>query len=200
MEQPDFLADRQKVLKNQIETIVDQLSTVSSADRPRFPERYFQGIFLPYFAGDEHPPYPTADTVMWIGRVAGSPFQEVDIIDASGAVLFTVPPMMDRGAVDPKRATERGGPSLGHIIHSAQQYALMSPSQGSHYLQQKLTEKALIMKVPSNVLRNIEAWNHIFERYGRPPLMPLDNPAPSETSKVDSPSAVSIFGADMDLL
>lgn len=200
MEQPDFLADRQNVLKNQIETIVDQLSTVSSADRPRFPERYFQGIFLPYFAGDAHLPYPTADTVMWVGRVAGSPFQEVDIIDASGAVLFTVPPMMDRGALDPKRAGERGGPSLGHIIHSAQQYALMSPSQGAHYLQQKLTEKALIMKVPSNVLRNIETWNRIFERYGRPPLMPLESAAPPEATKADPTSAAAVFGADMDLL
>lgn len=192
-----YATDRKEVLKSQIEGVVSDLAKTASATRPTFPERYFVGIFLPYFAGDEKPPYPTMDLGAWVGRVAGSPFQEVDVIDPSGKVLFTVPPMLDRSAVDLEASQHRGQP-IAHIVRSAQQLTLMSPRQGALHLQEKLTQKALIMKAPASVVRNIEAWNKIFERYGRPPMMAV--PEDQSEAATASAGAPPLIGGDMELL
>lgn len=197
-DEEDFVQDRKNVLAGQIKSIVDDLSRVEATDRPSFPERYFREIFLPYFAGDEQRPYPTADAGMWVGRVAGSPFQEVDIVrDGTREILFTVPAMLDRGAVN-LQATEQGLP-IAHIVKSAQQLTHMSPNQGAAYLREKLTQKALIMKVPAQVLSNVSAWNKIFERYGRAAIVAVEDPQqPAHAAAAPTPAS-SLLG-DMQLL
>jgi len=67
---------------------------------------------------------------------------------------------------------------------SAQQLALMSPIQGSHYLREKLTQKALIMKAPASVVSNIKAWNLIFGALRRPPMVALE---PDQLALVQAP-------------
>ena len=135
---------------------------------PRLPERHFKEIFLPLFAGDTELTYEVK-LDNWV-KVAGSPFQAVDIHDNAGKVLFTVPPLMDRSAVNP---INDDGPNISHVVASANQYARVHPNMGLQHLNAELTKRALIMKVPQSVRKNIEAWNSIFERYGRPPIMAL---------------------------
>lgn len=200
MSEPDFEDERRGRLADQIQMISDTLGQVAAGDRPRLAVRIFEGIFLPFFAGDEKRAYPQANAAMWVGRVSFSPYQEVDVVDTSGEVLFTVPPLLDRRAVDSKVNNEGAG--VAHIVASAQQYALLSPRAGSNYLQSELTRKALIMKVPANVLGHLQRWNEIFERFGRPLLLPLDEqdkPAASPDAPKPAESKSLLLG-DMDLL
>lgn len=197
---PSFEDERRDRLADQIKMISDNLGQVAAGDRPRLAVRIFEGIFLPYFAGDEKRAYPQADVGWWVGRVAGNPYQEVDVVDNAGEVLFTVPPMLDRTAVDAKLNGQGAG--VAHIVASAQQYALLSPMAGSNYLQAELTKKALIMRVPANVVGHLQRWNAIFERFGRPPLLPLeaqDTPAAS-ASEPKAPESKTVLLDDMDLL
>lgn len=198
--QDQFQDERQDRLAEQIQQITNELQAVAIQDTPLLRERIFVGIFLPYFAGDEERAYPQANAAMWIDRVAGSPYKAVNVIDVQGQVLFTVPPLLDRSAVAPQAGSDRG-PSIAHVVHSAQQYALMSPRQGAGYLQSELNKRALIMKVPANVLGHIEAWNKIFERYGRPPLMALEGEAEQASAAQSSPAAAAeILGGAGELL
>lgn len=200
MSQPDFQAEREERLKEQITQISDDLNSVASEDSPVLRERIFVGVFLPYFAGDENRPYPKADAAMWVHSVAGSAYKEVKVIDHENRLLFMVPPLMDRSAVSPAAdANGRALPSIAHVVHSAQQYTQLSPRQGAAYLQEELNRRALVMKVPAAVLAHVEAWNKIFERYGRPPLLALEQPAAAQASASD-PQAPSDPGYEMDLL
>jgi hypothetical protein len=60
------------------------------------------------------------------------------------------------------------------VVQTAAQYARIHPHQGSYHLNSELTARALIMKVPANVLKDLDTWNKIFARYGRPPIVKID--------------------------
>ena len=167
-------------LAEQIDTISNDLSTVAATDTPNLQERIFVNVFLPFFAGDENLMYP-ADLNMW-RNVAGSPYHAVNVIDPNGQVLFTVPPIFDRKSVNPVDGTRS---SLSHVLATTSQYAAIHPNQGALYLNHELTQRAVIMKVPSAVLQEVETWNAIFVRYGRPPLKALEE---SNASVAATPS------------
>lgn len=180
---PDADDFRRKQLQDHIEMVQGALKTAESKDVPQISERIFVGIFLPLFGGDDPLPY-AVDLGTWVQRVAGTAYKAVNVIDTQGKVLFVVPPLYDRGAIDPVPA-DRGSP-IAHMVASAGQLALMSPRQGSSYLNAELTKRALVMKVPTNVLAHLETWNEIFKRYGREPLIALDD-KPAE--KAGDPAA-----------
>lgn len=168
--------------EEQLQQLNEQLTNAAVIDRPRIPERYFAGLFLPFFAGDAERAYPQVNLVMWVNRVAGNPYHEVDVIDRDGQVLFTVPPVFDRRAVDPQKSVQSNATPVSHVVASAQQYTNLSPAMGDQYIRSELTKRALVMRVPANVLAHVESWNQIFARYGRPPLVELDLPSESKDS------------------
>jgi hypothetical protein len=176
-----------KRLADEVVMIRDELSSVASSDRARLPERIFVGVFLPFFAADKDPAYPV-NMGNWI-NVATSPYKGVDVIDATGKVLFTVPPVFNRETVNP--VSDETVP-LAHVVKSAHQLANVHPKQGSAYLNQELTKRALVMKTATNVLNNVEVWNEIFKRYGREPLVKLNE----EAGMADTGQTVSAKGND----
>lgn len=182
MAEPHNPADeRNNRLAQEIENIANALGTVAKEDSARMPERNFREVFLPFFAGDEKLVYPVT-IAHWL-HFAGSPYHEVQVIDLSGKVLFTVPPVYDRTAINPIVGEHS---SIAHVVATTGQYARIHPIQGQNYLSKELTKRALVMKVPASVLRHAVVWNEIFNRYGRPPLIALeDNPseAPVDAAK-----------------
>lgn len=168
---------RDQRLAEEIKGIVDQLGVVTQSDAARLSERVFANVFLPFFAGDPEPVYKVS-IQHWINAVGG-PFNAVSVVDTAGKVLFTIPPLYDRTAVQP--LSDGNGPSIAHVVASTTQLANVHPKQGAAYLNNELSKRALIMKVPINVLNHIDTWNEIFTRYGRPPLME------TPTSKAESP-------------
>lgn len=177
--QKDELAEfRDQKIKDEIEGIANALAEVSDSDGPYLAEVIFVSVFLPFFAGDKETKYKVG-MQHWI-NTAGSPFSAVKVVDQRNVVLFTVPPIYDRSAIQP---VNKDLGSIANVVASAGQLTRLHPSQGTHYLNAELTKRALIMNVPTNVLQHIEVWNEIFKRYGREPIVPLhENEAKSKPS------------------
>ena len=161
---------------DQIQEISAQLAAGVASDIATLEERIFVEVFLPLFAGDVKLPYPVSLTT-WT-NYAGSPYRAVNVIDLSGKVLFTVPALYDRTAINP--VSDAAIP-ISHIVATASQYARIHPSQGLYYLDAQLSKRALVMKVPSNVIEDLTTWNAIFVRYNRTPIMALN----TQTSDLD---------------
>lgn len=172
-------------MASEINKITTALQSAEQDVRARLPERHFREIYLPMFAGDEKLLYDI-NLGHWV-NFAGNPYRGVDIIDEKGNVLFTVPPVFDRDTINPTTANRR---TLFEVMETAQQYANIHPHQGLKYLDSELTGRALIMKVPANVAKDLDTWNMIFQRYGRPPL--------AKVSKKDSDKKESTAAPDDD--
>lgn len=169
---PKQESPRNKQLHEQITQAQKLLDSVAVTDVPRMSERIFVGIWLPFFAGDTPLPHQVEMT-HWI-NFAGNPYRIVHVVNSEGAVLFDVPAIFDRLAINPHAMAERDLPNISHVVASAEQYAHVHPLHGTRYLDAELTKRALIMKVPATVLANLQVWNAIFARYGRPPLVAVD--------------------------
>jgi C1A family cysteine protease len=159
-------------IEQQIVDIQSQLEEVASADIKTMPEDLFVNVFLPLFAGDEEKKYKV-NFAMWAGQ-AGSAYKPVNIVDAANKVLFTVPPLFDRNQVTP---VEGDGIRMSHVIHTTQQYANMHPAQAEAYLNEQLSQRNLVKRVPANILNHLESWNAIFKRYGRPEILAVPEEA-----------------------
>ena len=186
-------------LSDKLDLVREQLAQTSESDVAKLPERIFVNVFLPLFAGDEKLLYEAKIYPHWI-NVAGNPYRPVDVIDVRGNVLFRVPPVLDRTRVSTSTQTQKEGPrgSISHMVASAQQYAGMSPVLGERYLSKQFTERALLMKVPHSVLQDLETWNAIFERYGRPPLHALPKDGTSDATGKDSSETSSNGGVEIE--
>ena len=145
----------------------EMLTLLNNDNIPKLQEQIFVGVFIPVFAGEESLYGATIDT--WI-KFTGSPYKEVDVIDNKGNTLFRVPPIYDRNTVNSISDSKK---PIGHIITTAQQFSRIHPNQGIAYLENELNKKAMLIKIPSNILNNLEFWNMVFKRYGREPIMEL---------------------------
>lgn len=161
----------------QLEQIRDDLADADKTSRARMLERNFVLVYLPLFAGDPPEQQHYGANIRGWTNYAGGAYKEVDIVDSAGNVLYVVPPMFEREAV--QAVTEEGGRGIASIVANTQQLAGLSPRQAAAYLESELTKKALIMKVPVSVLKNVQTWNDIFKRYGRKPMFELDATAAS---------------------
>lgn len=166
----DPASERKDRLAQQIADISKALEVVADTDFARMPERNFVQVFLPFFAGDTDLMYKV-DMTHWL-NFAGGPYREVQVIDNKGVVLFNVPPIYDRTAINPLSGESH---SIAHVVATTTQYARIHPVQGQNYLSAELTKRALVMKVPAAVMHHIDVWNAIFTRYNRPPLIAMDD-------------------------
>lgn len=176
-----LLSNKRARLQEIVTMAHDTLAEIGEQDVATVPERNFVAVFLPIFAGEPPTPYKAKLFPHWV-NIAGNPYRPVDVVDTKGKVLFRVPPLFDRMAIGPSTQMKRGQhSSISHVVASAGQFAAMSPAMGEQYLSKELTKRALLMKVPQSVLQDLETWNAIFARYGRPPLVAL----PPDVAKKD---------------
>lgn len=160
---------KDKQLREEITRIKDALTDLAPADRGRLSEHIFVGVFLPLFL--DEPLLYNVSFKTWIDRAAGSPYKEVDIVDNSGRVLFTVPPLLDRTTVN---TITDSRVSITHVIVTANQYGRIHPNQGKAYLDSELAKRATIMHVPANMINHLDIWNAIFKRYNRPEIFVVE--------------------------
>lgn len=178
-------ARRQRVATD-IQNISTSVTALEHQGAQHMPERVFVGIWLPVFTGEGNPYKVTLQH--WINFAEG-PFRAVNVIDDKGEVLFQVPPLIKRETVNPIGEDRRH--SIGHVLHSAEQLTNFHPAQGMQYLEAELTKRALIMKVPGNVLDDLKTWNAIFARYGKPALKAVD-----ESGQEVKPSGAAAAASD----
>lgn len=174
MEQNQLGVDkyRNERLSNEIKDISERMEIAADKGLVALSERIFVNVFLPLFAGDKELMYPVTFNT-W-SSCAGGPCREVNVVDVSGKILFTVPPLFDRSTVNP---TVESNVSIAHVVLTAGQYTKIHPVQGVNYLNNELSKRAMLMQTPGNVITNLEIWNNIFIRYGRPPIITVDIPS-----------------------
>lgn len=133
-------------------------------------EDIFVNVFLPFFAGEEN--IYKVGLGNWVtvatngGSLPGGQFREVDVIDDKGKVLFTVPPIYDRNALNPVKLSDRI--ALPQLMEQAEQLGSIKPA-----LQTKMKNQifeALLNKMRAgnnNAREYLLKWNDIFTRYDR---------------------------------
>lgn len=179
--------DLQKVIENRKQLLADEISKIEQSlnapgatSRARLSEYHFTNVFLPFFAGDDPLPYKV-NMQTWIG-IAGGAFNEVDIVDNNNQVLFTVPAVLDRTVVTPLYNDPHG---LFHVMQSARQYEQLHPMQGVQHITHELNKRDFVRKAPVEIQQHLSAWNTIFARYQRPPLVAMSSSAATPAASAD---------------
>jgi hypothetical protein len=140
------------------------LAKLGENDVPRIPESLFVQHLLPMLAA---PPGTKIDLTRWLD-VAGTPLRAIDIAnDATGEILFRVPPLMRSLPTVFQQEV-----NYGNIIVETQARYHVHPNQADNYLQHQLAK----VKTGATLIdmETAKQWNDIRARYNLPPLPLLD--------------------------
>jgi hypothetical protein len=159
-----FTEAKNKILAEQIKNIHDSLTSISAQDITSLPEPVFVNSFLPFFAGQTVTSDINVST--WVG-IAGNPYRSVNIVGANGEVLYTIPPLFDREALDPNKR-QIGVSPMQHVMKTYEQFMQLSPQRARSYLDQELAKRNLAVDARENIISNLHIWNAIFARYNLP--------------------------------
>ena len=161
---PDQIAAKRKTVFNAMDHISDSIYksivTDAKADLPKLPEQIFVDYFLPFFAGQIEP----ADHVVnWIS-VAGSPSQEVMVINNLGVEMFVVPGLLNTRHI--QRLRPEGSLPFMSIIAMSNALNTKSPAQAHNLFIQSMLER--YRQVHNSNYQPTEdelRWIEIFTRY-----------------------------------
>lgn len=137
-------------------------ANIDTRPTARVREDLFSKGFLPFFLGlPESDPRITME--VWHG-LAGGPYNEVSVVDASGKVLFSVPPTMSNRMVAPM--TGEGGRALSSLLSHATIRETHIPGTGAHLLQEGLKRFEFISADrDEHALSFQKRWDEIIARY-----------------------------------
>lgn len=179
-----FTKQRRMDITTDIKEIVEGLAPVVQTNQ--FPEALFLQHFFPFFIGDV-PATQLINNTTWIDKVAGSSHNPVDIIDAAGQVLFTVPPMFDTSVLD---QAQSGGQTMTLVERHYSRLKEIDVSGSQQFLKNTLSSIHVKDKPTEQLYANFRAWNDILIRYGRADriieVLPLD-----KDPNKDKPTAAS---------
>lgn len=179
----DALAAHYSSLNSSIKD-VHKLLVSGEAVRNTLPEDIFKNYFLPMFAGLET--HPDASVGVWIS-IAGTPFAEVDIIDKSGQVLFTVPPIFERNIVDP---TKQRNLPLSVVTDTVEKMIKQSPYRAVSFLNHHLDDITIKDEVLASFQqKNFARMDAIFARYNIVPVWQQAQSNAADTSQSSTPKA-----------
>jgi hypothetical protein len=174
--------------KNKANFTIDSIYSQLYSDpvRGKLPEHMFVKYFLPVFAGKvTYEQYPNFLTD-WVS-VAGSPTSEVDIIDRTGKVIYTVPAYYNDSILNLSQ-TKRG-------VYAIATESFLESSRAPTKAAENLA-MGLNSMIPEGVDEGAfiaeKRWNEIFARYGI-------KPETEDTKKDVEPEANASDGFD-DLL
>lgn len=131
--------------------------------RGRLPEDIFVNYFLPYFVNRQSG-YPNEEKIVsdWIS-VAGGPYNEVDILDAGGKPIFTVPSLMNTTSFNPQNESAI---KYADLVATAEAYRVMSDVHANNFLQEALTVKFREVFAPTDkIFSSEQRWFAIFKLY-----------------------------------
>ena len=158
----------QAIIDNMIQTTQKETNDlfdilVAKKENSRLPETIFQGYFLPYFSGREPITKDSKIMAEWIS-IAGTPMNEVDIIDEDDAVLFTVPSLFDTNILNV--VNNAGHRTFAGIFSEYQLHNNNLPQLGDSFLGKALSGKLDQIQTDSDLQdKNLTAWKTIFHRY-----------------------------------
>lgn len=135
---------------------------VENIPKPKLPEYIFKQLFLPVIAGEVSLEESNKLFIYWVS-VAGTASQEIDVIDTRGAVLFTLPAVMDTSVLN---TTDRRL-ALSDIYDEAKRHGNQLPVLADRFLIPQLNKKVgEFLSRPENQERT-NRIKKILERYGK---------------------------------
>lgn len=157
----------ESVKRQQLDSIVNNIDNsfneiVGQDTHGKLPENLFVRDFLPFFSGQVPLNKASQHYQYWIG-IAGTPMNEVDIIDNKGNTIFTVPPLMNADFINPNKRHK----AMGDIFTEQSLHSSHSPAAGNSYLARELSQRVSEFEDNSKPLLTYEQrWSQIFNRYG----------------------------------
>ena len=149
------------ITKSAIDSIFDMLIVKSETYNHKLPEDIFINYFLPAFSGEVQ----LESSVMndWID-VAGSPTNEVDIINTKNEVIFSVPSLFDTNVIN--TVTKSSAPTLKTIYEGFDMRNNNIPVAASAFLKNELDKKVSDITIEGNN-NSTARWATILKRYGK---------------------------------
>uniref|UniRef100_A0AAU7PF67 Uncharacterized protein n=1 Tax=Burkholderia phage vB_BgluM-SURPRISE13 TaxID=3159457 RepID=A0AAU7PF67_9VIRU len=190
-----FQKQRRMGIGIDIRGIANQLTQIEM--NSKFPEELFVEHFLPLFTGEVQPTMQVNYTT-WLEKVAGGEKVAVDIVDANGNTLFTVPPLFDTSILEQSKP---GGESMTLIERHYSRLKEFDAAGSQQFLSKKLSGLHIKAEPTEQLYANMRVWNAIFERYGkRDKILNLGNLLENDPNKnkvVDLGGASSGNSADV---
>lgn len=152
---------------------------VKSAPLAKVLEATFVNEILPYYAGTSTDPNIQSK----IAALAGSPFLEYEVVDASGEVLFVAPPLLEREMYEFKNFGK--DITASGIFQTAALLANRSPRQAEAFINQQLNRRGLTDKAHELTQKFIKRRDEILARYG---LAPSENKVSSSDPEKEKPT------------
>ena len=157
-----------KDLVNRTNSLKQMFAEVETEHIHSIPEDIFVNMFLPLFSGEL-----TTNTTELLKQwytLAGTPYAAVNVIDAKGNVVATVPPIKNRDIL-PISSKRDERHSLETTFEIAKQKASLSPNLAQNIVINELNNRFLT-KVNVNTNNSItEQWTALLKHYGKN-LMP----------------------------
>lgn len=155
---------RDSRLADMISNIHSALLSPESLDIRKLPENVFVYHFLPWFAGTSTD--KNVNAAAWVD-IAGSANVPVHIVDNSGEILYTIPPLFDRTIVQTSSA-DRDMPGMNHVLITFDQLSRISPRRAELYYLQELEKRKILDDKTIKLREKVKFWNDLFKRYGLP--------------------------------
>ena len=137
------------------QNIESEMDMLLNIPRPTVDEATFVRNYIPIFMND-NPDNP--QIWRWVIEVAGSPYQEVDII-AGHEVVGVVPALL----IQQGDAFNLSGIKISDVVSTAKLKQSIDPREGDAYLRNALLPR---VEETKGDMKNALQWIALFERYG----------------------------------
>lgn len=151
----DFIAARDSNIMDIHKAIVEDipLKTIQ--------EHVFVNEILPIVTGEA----TNTDLAVLVAAVAGNPFLELNVTDASGTVLFTMPSLFERNVISQEESNKRG--SIQSMLMTLDMVRRQSPSRAAKYLAHEFTNRGIATNKAALLSDRHVRWSAICARYGK---------------------------------
>ena len=142
------------------------------------PEIVFVEYFLDFFKNIHNTSEKTL-LLKWL-ELAGGPYNEVNVIDGEGKVIYTVPSVYIKPKIDENMNDV-------NFNNMASKYVMKTnriKTEGVNYLKNELKDIDNMIKVDEKeMLEATNRWKAIFKRYEKPvtPITKVSNPMVTQT-------------------
>ena len=162
---------------------IDEYITATTEPPRRIPEPVFRELFLPFFLGERPAEEQPELIAHWIGLI-GSASLPADIVDATGTVLFQVPPVYDTDQLDTMSRNPKGD-SFQKVFTNYADDLKVHPAIGARYLAEQLTLKLDTNLHGEQASSSSYSWRPALEYYKLVPTKTESSVAAATTSDDD---------------
>ena len=150
-----------------LKKVYDELVTKPKSNISVLPEAIFVQEFLPYFCGEKNFDDNVNILPTWIG-IAGSPMNEVRIIDKNNKPLFNIPAIQGNPIKDV--LNKNNGQRFLSVVAGYELRRNVTPQHGENFLNEALEKRIEALNLQNQSSNEDEQrWREILIHYGKAP-------------------------------